>query len=355
MLYRTGDRVRRLPDGSIDFLGRTDHQVKVRGLRVEPGEVEAALLARPGVREAVVVERRAPDSSDGHLRAYVSGERSLEPERLRAEIGRVLPAHMVPAQIVVLPTLPLSVNGKVDRAALPEPIPAGGGTAGDEVERELVELWEDVLGVSGIGVDDPFDRLGGSSLTATRLAARVRRRFGVACPASAVLAARTVSTLAELVRAADVADVAGPCRGQATERTPLSPQQKGVYVEQIKDPSSTQYNLPIVVDLPGRMDAGRSRAALATLVERHEILRTDVAVGDDGQPYQRVHEVLRTTLEEVGLPRGADPDGWTERWIRAFDVHQAPLWVRPWCGTTVGHGWCWTFTTSSPTVTRSPS
>ena len=326
LLYRTGDRARRLPDGSIDFLGRTDHQVKVRGLRVEPGEVEAALLARPGVREAVVVERRAPDSSDGHLRAYVSGERSLEPERLRTEIGRVLPAHMVPAQIVVLPALPLNVNGKVDRAALPEPSPAGGGTAGDEVERELVALWEDVLGVRGIGVDDPLDRLGGSSLTATRLAARVRKRFGVACPVSAVLAVRTVSALADLVRAADGTDVAGPRRCQATERTPLSPQQKGVYVEQVKDPCGTQYNLPIVVDLPGRMDAGRVRAALATLVERHEILRTDVAVGDDGQPYQRVHEALRTTLDEVGLFRGADLDGWTERWIRAFDVHQAPLW-----------------------------
>ncbi|MFI7151155.1 amino acid adenylation domain-containing protein [Nonomuraea sp. NPDC050022] len=326
LLYRTGDRARRLPDGSIDFLGRTDHQVKVRGLRVEPGEVEAALLARPGVREAVVVERRAPDSSDGHLRAYVSGERSLEPERLRTEIERVLPAHMVPARIVVLPALPLNVNGKVDRAALPEPIPAGGGTAGDELERELVELWEDVLGVRGIGVDEPLDRLGGSSLTATRLAARVRKRFGVACPVSAVLAVRTVSALADLVRAADRADVVGPRPYQATERTPLSPQQKGVYVEQIKDPCGTQYNLPIVVDLPGRMDAGRVRAALATLVERHEVLRTDVAVGDDGQPYQRVHEVLRTTLDEVGLFRGANLDGWTERWIRAFDVHQAPLW-----------------------------
>ncbi|MEU0567871.1 amino acid adenylation domain-containing protein [Nonomuraea sp. NPDC005983] len=335
VLYRTGDRVRRLPDGSLDFLGRTDHQVKVRGFRVEPGEVEAALLNSAGVGGAVVVERRVPGSADSHLCAYVSGEGPLDVERIRAEISSVLPPHMVPAHLVVLPALPLTVNGKVDRAALPTPDPAPdptaarpGGAARDEVEHALVELWEDVLGVRGIGVEDPLDQLGGSSLTATRVAARVRRRFGVACPASAVLAARTVAALAEVVRAAGGAgpDVEGPRPGLATERTPLSPQQKGVYVEQVKDPSGTQYNLPIVVDLPDQVDPGRLRAALAALVDRHEILRTDVALDGDGQPYQRVHEGLGVVLDEIDLPGGADLDDWTVRWVRAFDLHRAPLW-----------------------------
>ncbi|MER6946231.1 amino acid adenylation domain-containing protein [Nonomuraea sp. NPDC000554] len=344
VLYRTGDRVRRLPDGSLDFLGRTDHQVKVRGFRVEPGEVEAALLNSAGVGGAVVVERRVPGSSDSHLCAYVSGDGPLDAARIRAELASVLPPHMVPAYLVVLPALPLTVNGKVDRAALPVPTSdptatTPNGAARDEVELALVELWEDVLGVRGIGVEDPLDQLGGSSLTATRVAARVRRRFGVACPASAVLAARTVAALAEVVRAAGGAgpDVEGPRPGLATERTPLSPQQKGVYVEQVKDPSGTQYNLPIVVDLPGPVDPGQLRAALAALVDRHEILRTDVALDDDGQPYQRVHERLAVVLDEVDLPGGADPDDWTVRWVRAFDPHRAPLWrtalVRHGAGT----------------------
>lgn len=335
VLYRTGDRVRQLPDGTIDFLGRTDHQVKVRGFRVEPGEVEAALLTHPGIRAAVVLARRRPDSSDSYLCAYVSGDESLTPEAIQAEVAPVLPPHMVPSHITVLDALPLTANGKVDRGALPEPAPVGGERspgsgqpARDELEHALVELWEDVLGVRGIGIEDTLDELGGSSLSATRLAARVRRRFGVACPVSAVLAARTIAAIADVVRGADTADAAaeGPRPGLATERTPLSPQQKGIYVEQIKDPSGTEYNLPIVVELPAPVDLGQLRAALSQLVARHEVLRTDVAVDEAGQPYQRVHHELPVTLDEVVLPPSTGPEAWTEQWIRAFDPHQAPLW-----------------------------
>ncbi|TDD25913.1 non-ribosomal peptide synthetase [Nonomuraea diastatica] len=322
LLYRTGDRARRRPDGSIDFLGREDRQVKVRGFRVEPGEVETALLGVAGVSCAVVVLRRKPEP---HLCAYVEGR--VEAEHVRAEIERRLPAPMVPAHFVVLPELPLTPNGKVDLAGLPAPEVANGGRAArDDVERTLAGLWEDVLGVRGIGADDPLDRLGGSSLTATRVSALVRRRFGVSCPVSAVLSARTVAELAETVRAADRTQVAGPRPGLATERSPLSPQQHGVYVEQVKDPSDTQYNLPIFVDVPGPVDHGRLTAALATLVERHEILRTEFAVDGDGRPYQRVREPRGVTIDVVDLPSGEDPDAWAERWIRPFDLARAPLW-----------------------------
>ncbi|MGP3933082.1 amino acid adenylation domain-containing protein [Nonomuraea sp. KM88] len=322
LLYRTGDRARRLPDGSIDFLGREDRQVKVRGFRVEPGEVETALLGVAGVSGAVVVLRRTPEP---HLCAYVEGR--VDAEHVRAEIGRRLPAPMVPAHVVVLPELPLTPNGKVDLGGLPAPEVASGGRAAvDEVERTLAGLWEDVLGVRGIGADDPLDRLGGSSLTATRVSALVRRRFGVSCPVSAVLSARTVAELAEFVRAADRTQVTGPRPGLATERTPLSPQQHGVHVEQVKDPADTQYNLPIFVDLPGPVDHERLTAALATLVERHEILRTEFPVDGDGHPYQRVREPLDVTIGVVDLAPGEDPDAWAERWIRPFDLARAPLW-----------------------------
>ncbi|NBE99428.1 amino acid adenylation domain-containing protein [Nonomuraea sp. KC401] len=322
LLYRTGDRARRRPDGSIDFLGREDRQVKVRGFRVEPGEVEAALLGVAGVSGAAVVPRGTPEP---HLCAYVEGR--VEAEHVRAEIERRLPAHLVPAHLVVLPELPLTGNGKVDLAGLPDPeVATGGRAARDEVERILAGLWEDVLGVRGIGADDPLDRLGGSSLTATRVSALVRRRFGVACPVSAVLSARTVAELADTVRAADRTQVTGPRPGTATERTPLSPQQHGVHVEQVKDPADTQYNLPVVVDLPGPVDQGRLTAALATLVERHEILRAEIAVDGDGRPYQRVREPRGVTIDAVDLPPGEDPDAWARRWVRPFDLARAPLW-----------------------------
>ncbi|MGW6054325.1 amino acid adenylation domain-containing protein [Streptomyces sp. NPDC055189] len=335
VLYRTGDRVRRLPDGSIDFLGRTDHQVKVRGFRVEPGEVEAALLSRPGIRAAVVLARRRPDSSDSYLCAYVCGDKSLTAREIREELAPVLPPHMVPAHISVLEALPLTANGKVDRAALPAPAPVAGEhgpgsgqPARDDIERALVELWEDVLGVRGIGIEDTLDALGASSLSATRLAARIRRRFAVLCPVSTVLAARTIAALADAVRGATPADagVHGPRPGLATEHTPLSPQQKGIYVEQIKDPAGTEYNLPIVVELPPPVDAGQLRSALAALVARHEVLRTEIALDASGQPYQHVHPDLPVLLEEVVLAPGNGPQAWTEQWIRAFDPHRAPLW-----------------------------
>ncbi|WNV87781.1 amino acid adenylation domain-containing protein [Umezawaea sp. Da 62-37] len=318
-LYRTGDRVRLLPGGEIDFVGRTDHQVKVRGFRVEPGEVETALLRNPAIRAAVVLARRRPESSDAYLCAYVATGQA--PEAVREAVRPLLPPHLVPSYVVVLHALPLTANGKVDRGALPDPgvepgIP--GDAPSDDVERALVELWEDVLGVRGVGVRDSLDRLGASSLTATRLAARVRSRFGVACPVSVVLAAPTVAGVAAHVRSAAGTGVVGPRPGTATDRTPLSPQQRRIYVEQVKDPEGTQYNQPVVLDVPGTDDVLR---AFATLVARHEILRTDVVVDDDGFAWQRVHDEL--------------PVEWSTGWVTPFDPHRAPLWRLSTSGTRV--------------------
>lgn len=312
-LYRTGDRARRLPDGSIEFLGRLDDQVKVRGFRVEPGEVEAALLRHPAVRAAALVARRLPGGSDVQLCAYVVTDST--PEEVRARARRLLPPHMVPSSVTVLPALPLTPTGKLDRAALPPPdAPPAAGTPADDVERALIGLWEDVLGVTGIGPGDELDVLGAGSLTATRVAARVRARFGVPCPVAVVLAAPTVAGLAAHVRAASRADVRGPRPGAAGGRAPLSPQQRRIYVEQVKDPGGTQYNLPIVVDLPDPPDPRRLLAAFGELVGRHEILRTDVGLDGGGVPYQRVHDDVPVELW------GADP------WVAPFDPHSAPLW-----------------------------
>ncbi|HEX2190565.1 MAG TPA: amino acid adenylation domain-containing protein, partial [Longimicrobiaceae bacterium] len=206
-MYRTGDRVRRLADGTLEFLGRLDQQVKVRGFRVEPGEVEAALEGHPDVREAVVTVRGdAP--GDRRLAAYVVAEDGAAPgaDALRAHLRERLPEYMVPAPVTVLERLPLTPSGKVDRRALPAP-DASAGRAGHvaprtPTEEKVARIWAEVLEVERVGVHDGFFHLGGHSLLATRVASRVRAAFGIELPVRAIFEAPTVAGLAEHVDAA---------------------------------------------------------------------------------------------------------------------------------------------------------
>ncbi|HEX2190746.1 MAG TPA: non-ribosomal peptide synthetase, partial [Longimicrobiaceae bacterium] len=188
-MYRTGDLGRWLPDGTIEFLGRNDHQVKVRGFRIELGEIEARLLAHPEVREAVVLAREdAP--GDKRLVAYYVGAEGAEAETLRAHLSKRLPEYMVPAAYVRLEALPLTPNGKVDRRALPAPdgAPARGRYAAPRtpVEEVLAGIWAEVLRLERVGVEDGFFELGGHSLLAARVVSRVRQVFGVELPLRAL-------------------------------------------------------------------------------------------------------------------------------------------------------------------------
>jgi thioesterase domain-containing protein/acyl carrier protein len=201
-IYRVGDRVRRRADGSLEFLGRVDQQVKVRGIRVETGEVEAVLRAHAGVREAVVVAQQ-PAPGETRLVAYVAGEEeALSVDALRGSLERTLPAHMIPSMFVRLEALPLLPNGKVDRAALPAPVSGawrngqGYVAPSTATERVLAEIWESLLDVRPIGVDDHFFRLGGHSMLAVRLMTQIRRRLGVEVPLAALFEHPTVRGLA---------------------------------------------------------------------------------------------------------------------------------------------------------------
>lgn len=201
-LYRTGDIVRRLPSGELEFLGRRDHQVKIRGQRIELGEVESGLREIDGVVDAVVVADRDPQGQY-RLVGYVVGP--ARPEAVHAELARRLPAAMVPAVLVALEALPLSVNGKVDRAALPPAAPAGQAEYAAPVtaeEKQLCEVFAEVLGVRRVGLDDDFFALGGHSLLATQLIARVRAECAVELPLRALFERTTPRRLTEAVLAA---------------------------------------------------------------------------------------------------------------------------------------------------------
>ncbi|HEX8272563.1 MAG TPA: amino acid adenylation domain-containing protein [Longimicrobiaceae bacterium] len=220
-MYRVMDRVRWRPDGELEYFGRTDFQVKVRGFRIELGEIEAALRGHTAVREAVAVVREdAP--GDRRIVAYVTGE-GVSPVELRAHAGARLPEYMVPSAVVVLDRLPLTPNGKTDRAALPAPdlaADAGGCvTPRDELERTLASIWEEVLGVSPVGVRDDFFALGGHSLLAVRLMAQVERATGVRLPLAVLFAASTVEALAAELRG-------GRAAGERSPLVPIRPEGK---------------------------------------------------------------------------------------------------------------------------------
>ncbi|GAA0583916.1 amino acid adenylation domain-containing protein [Kribbella sandramycini] len=287
-MYRTGDKARWSPDGELEFIGRVDHQLKVRGFRIEPAEIEYALAAHPAVRQAVVIARE-DQPGDLRLVAYVTLEAG-DPavDELRAFVGERLPAYMVPTAIVVLEALPLTPNGKLDRSALPAPELSGGvyrAPSGPQ-EEALCELFADVLGVERVGVDDDFFALGGHSLLATRLVGRARAVLGVEIPIRLVFTAPTVAALvAQLTKTGKVRTELRPA--VRPDPLPLSyAQQRLWFIDRFEGPSST-YNIPQLLRFRGELNPAALQAALQDVVARHEALRT--VFGEfDGQPYQRI-------------------------------------------------------------------
>jgi acyl-coenzyme A synthetase/AMP-(fatty) acid ligase/acyl carrier protein len=211
-LYRTGDRARRRPDGTLDYLGRTDHQIKLRGFRIEPGEVEAALTSHPDVHRALVTTRTAGPGDD-RLVAYVTPA-TVRTDDLRAHLADTLPHHMIPSETLALDAFPLTPNGKIDRTNLPDPTPRlhardAPTPPTSEAEAVVAAIWQDVLGAPNIGVDDDFFALGGHSLLAAKVIARVDAVAGISVPLQALFTHRTIRSLADLIEQLILDDISG--------------------------------------------------------------------------------------------------------------------------------------------------
>ncbi|HEV2145843.1 MAG TPA: amino acid adenylation domain-containing protein, partial [Longimicrobiaceae bacterium] len=340
-LYRTGDRARRLADGTVEFLGRTDQQAKVRGYRIEPAEVEAALVEHGAVREAVVLVRE-DTPGDCRLVGYVVAEdgAALSLPELRERVGRALPAYMVPSHFVVLDAIPLTRNGKVDRRALPAPeweeTVEGYVAPRTPTEELLCGIWAEVLGVARVGVEESFFELGGHSLLAMQAISRVRQTFGTEVPLRALFEAPTVAEFAACVEALRSA---GASPAPPLERVPredgaglpLSFAQQRLWLVDRLDPGSTAYNIPFALRVRGALDVAALRACLDGLVRRHETLRTTFAERG-GVPVQVVHApapVPLPVLELRGLPaaaREAEAERLAgEEAARPFDLARGPL------------------------------
>ncbi|APC35404.1 hypothetical protein A9R04_12210 [Nocardiopsis dassonvillei] len=304
-MYRTGDLVRWTQRGELIFVGRSDDQVKVRGFRIELGEIEAATTALDGVADAVASVHQSADG-DKRLVAYVVPEpgRAIDSERVRRDLGRVVPEYMVPWAVVGLESLPLTVNGKVDRSALPAPeVVSGQGRAPRNPREEvLCGLFAQVLGVERVGIDDDFFALGGHSLSATRLMGRVRSVLGVRAGVRALFEAPTVAgLLPRLEGSGGSGAVVGLSRvGRRPGVVPLSFAQRRLWFLSRLEGASATYNIPVVTRVRGPVDVGALGAALNDVVGRHEVLRT-VFAEVNGEPVQRVLDADTGGRVELGV------------------------------------------------------
>jgi amino acid adenylation domain-containing protein len=341
-LYKTGDLARQLPDANLQFLGRIDHQLKVRGYRVEAGEIESVLLQHSAVREAVVVVREV-QLLDSQLVAYVvpQGQQSPVVAELRTFLKERLPEYMIPGAFVVLDHLPLTLNGKVDRGALPAPQPQqeaeqrGYEAPRNPVEGVVAGIFLEVLKMERVGIHDNFFELGGHSLLATKIMSRVRHTFHVELPLRALFESPNISGLSvqiEVARNEGQLRKAPPIlpvgRGDAL---PLSYAQQRLWFLDQLEPGNAFYNVPLAVRLSGRLKQQALEESLNEVVRRHESLRTRF-VSVDGEPRQVISESLQVplNLQDLRSMGAAERHRRAEELMREevkrpFDLARGPL------------------------------
>jgi amino acid adenylation domain-containing protein len=350
-LYRTGDLVKRRADGVFDFIGRVDHQVKLRGLRIELGEIEAQLAAHDDVREAVAIVHGK--GTQAALVAYVELSDEARARQLRADAAELdahlrhtLPDYMVPAHIVVLEALPRNANSKVDRAALPEPerqqrvyeAPSAG------IETALAQIWREVLNVERVGRADHFFEMGGHSLAAVRVATRVAERLARELPVRALFEAPLLSQYAQRVLAAapietdfqsDFHGAAGAsiCV-DANGLLPLSPAQLGLWFLWRSQPDNAAYNIPLAMRLRGPLDLAALRAAFSLAAARHPALRARLVESAGSLPRQRIEQHREVALPLIDLTHDTSEAGRLARAttltdedaLTSFNLGEDSLW-----------------------------
>ncbi|GAA2742173.1 amino acid adenylation domain-containing protein [Kitasatospora cinereorecta] len=332
-MYRTGDLVTRGPGGTLEYLGRADAQVKVNGVRIEPGEVEAALTAHPEVVEAAVKAVHGPDGPDGpdgtrRLAAWVVTTRPGAADALTAHLRDLLPPALVPALVTEVATLPRTSSGKTDRNRLPEPdwsvAPSAASEAHGPEQRIVLAAWRHLLDAEEIGLDDDFFRLGGHSLMLTRLAAALTRASGLEVSLGDLNSATTAREQARVLARASAARPIEPLPAGA--RLPLSHAQERFWVLDRVDPRSREYLLPILVWLPADTAPAVVERALARLVARHDVLRSRYVMDGRGlaavvEPADRVAVPLHT----VDTTPDRVADVLAELLGEGFDLAAAPL------------------------------
>ncbi|MCI5129997.1 MAG: aminotransferase class V-fold PLP-dependent enzyme, partial [Candidatus Electrothrix sp. EH2] len=337
-MYKTGDLACYLPNGEIDFQGRADCQVKIRGNRIEPGEIEAALIQHQNVKEATVVAHGQEDNK--FLAAYIT-KQETGPEdnklisELHSRLRQQLPSYMIPGSFTVLDRLPLTPNGKVDRRALPEPnqnirreSEENFVAPRDALEQQLAAIWSEVLAVSPIGIHDNFIELGGHSLLAVKITALLHNRLQVDLALHQLLEHPTIAALAERVRnirtgkEADAGPVLQPVARD--QNIPLAFSQEALWHFSLSRPEDPAYNEIDSIHFNDNIDPAVLKAGLTELVRRHESLRTTYQVVD-GQPCQIINPVFTPDLLFVDLRQHSETEREAEAMRIAFEELRKPF------------------------------
>lgn len=331
-MYRTGDLARWLPDGTLEYMGRSDEQVKIRGYRIELGEIESALRKQAGVLDAAVIARGEAEG-EKYLCAYIVKEdhEHWNAGEARLQLAQNLPEYMVPAYFVLLNELPVTRNGKLDRQALPEPdrksvLPVKVDPR-NETEVLLVQAFSTVLNLEDVGIYDHFFERGGHSLRAIRAINLIEGETGIRVPLRILFEHPTPAELGLWIGQSSQAKVKRIPLAEPQEVYPMSSAQQRLYFIHEMDPSSTVYNMPGWVELPpGDLDMPRLTAVVHELMNRHESLRTSFHM-EAGEPIQRIHEQVALRIEHEKLLISGENE-WNvllSQFIRPFDVSQAPL------------------------------
>ncbi len=345
--YKTGDLGRLLEDGNLEVLGRMDRQVKVRGVRVEPEEIENVILKHPGVAEAVIIDKENK-TNETYLCAYYVPEKvyeqagatpSITPAALAQYLNTHLPAYMVPTYITPLEKMPLTANGKIDRNALPEPRLEQDNEytpPANEMEEKLAAIWSEVLGLEShkISVTANFFQLGGHSLNATVLVSKIHRQLGIKVPLAEIFKNPYINRLAHFIVTHMVTEKTyisiEPV--EMREYYPLSSAQKRLFFLQQFDPGSTSYNMPMVIPLGKGIDTRQLEATLNQLITRHENFRTSFIDVQD-HTFQRLHPQVSFKIDVFDFSAADFPDtqhlpkieAVIRDFVRPFDLSQAPL------------------------------
>ncbi|MCY8121175.1 surfactin non-ribosomal peptide synthetase SrfAA [Bacillus spizizenii] len=326
-MYKTGDLARWLPNGDIEFIGRIDHQVKIRGQRIELGEIEHQLQTHDRVQETVVL---AVDQGAGDklLCAYFVGEGEISSQELREHAAKDLPAYMIPAVFIQMDELPLTGNGKIDRRALP--LPDASVSRGvsyvaprNETEQQLADVWAQVLQVQQVGVYDHFFDIGGHSLAGMKMLALVHQELGVELSLKDLFQSPTVEGLAQVIASAEKGTAISISPAKRQDTYPVSSPQKRMYVLQQLEGAETSYNMPAVLRLTGELDVERLNSVMNQLMKRHEAFRTTFEI-KDGETVQRIWEEAEC---EMAYFEAAEEE--TERivseFIKPFKIDRLPL------------------------------